>query len=189
MTTQERAPALDVAAFSSAFDEWLEPIYGFVARRVHDRDAAEVVTTRTFERAASSFAAGTLTIDEVGAFLLKVAASAVVDHARRQRRDVPSGTRAADLDEPGDAEAASWLADAGAARSFTGAIDGIHLRRAVTALHDDDLRLVLLRYLDGLDADGIAAVTGQPAEATSLGLHRALRTLNPDAGAETAYVA
>ena len=189
MAIQEAPPAGDVTAFDRAFDEWIEPIYGFVARRLDDRDAAEAVTTRTFERAAESFADQRLTADELGGFLLRVAASAVVDHARRQRRDLPRGARATDLEEPGDAEAATWLADAVAARTFGAAIDGIALRRAVANLDDDDLRLVLLRYLDGLDADAMAAVLACPADAASLGLHRALATLYPDVPRADEHVA
>lgn len=189
MAIDEARPAATLPAVEQAFDDWLEPIYGFVARRLQDRDAAEAVTARTFERAAESIASGRLTSDAIGGFLLRVAATATLDHARRQRRDLPSGARATDLDDAGDAEAALWLADAAAARTFAAAIDGIELRRAVTALDDQELRLVLLRYLDGLDADGIAAVLGCSVEAAALGLHRALATLYPDAPRSAAHVA
>ena len=186
MAIEDAAPAVDVAAFARGFDQWLEPIYGFVARRIEDREAAEAVTTRTFERAAESIAKGSIGPEELGGFLLRVAASATLDHARRERRALPTSSRAADLDEEGDAEAALWLADATAARTFAAAIDGIALRRAVTALDDAELHLVLLRYLDGLDADGMAAVLGTPSDAASLGLHRALAILRPSPSAERA---
>jgi len=189
MTIEQARPGADLAAFDRAFEAWVEPIYGFIARRLDDRDAAESVTARTFERAAESFANRSLTAEELGGFLLRVAASAVLDHARRQRRDLPGGARATDLDGAGDAMAAVWLTDAAAARTFAAAIDGIELRRAVTNLDDDDLRLVLLRYLDGLDADGMGAVLACPADAASLGLHRALATLHPDVRRADEHVA
>ena len=189
MAIERAHPAVDLGEFGRAFDQWLEPIYGFVARRLEDRDAAEAVTARTFDRAAESVAAGSLDIEDIGGFLLRVAASAVVDHARRQRRDLPGGARATDLDEDGDARAASWLADAAAARTFTSAIDGIELRRAVTAMADEDLRLVLLRYLDGFDSDGLAAVLATPADGAALALHRALATLHPTVTRDSANVA
>lgn len=179
MAIDRAAPAVDVSAFGRAFDDWLDPIYGFVARRVPDREAAEAVTARTFERAVESLTTGGLTLDALGGFLLRVASSAVLDHARRERRNLPPGVRATDLDEDGDAEAALWLADAAAARAFTAAIDGIELRRAVGTLDDGELRVVLLRYLDGLDADGMAAVLACPPDQASLSVHRALATLHP----------
>ena len=189
MAIESAAPAVDIAAFARAFDEWLDPIYGFVARRVEDRDAAEAVTARTFERAAESIAKGSIGAEELGGFLLRVAASATLDHARRQRRALPTTSRATDLDEDGDAEAALRTANAIAARTFAAAIDGIALRRALTGLDDAELHLVLLRYLDGLDADGIAAVVASPAESASLRLHRALATLHPTAERADAHVA
>jgi RNA polymerase sigma-70 factor (ECF subfamily) len=189
MALEDAAPAVDSAAFGRAFDEWLEPIYGFVARRVADREAAEAVTARTFERAVDSLAMGKLEVDELGGFLLVVAASAVLDHARRERRNLPPGVRATDLDEDGDAQAAMWLADAAAARAFAAAIDGIALRRAVLALDDGELRVVLLRYLDALDADGVAAVLACPPDVASLRIHRALAELHPSTPAADAHVA
>ena len=120
-----------------------------------------------------------LRLDELGGFLLRVASSAVLDHARRERRNLPPGVRATDLDQPGDAEAALWLADAAAARALGAAIDGIELRRAVARLDDRPMRLILLRYLDGFDADAMAAILACPSEEASLDLHRALASLNP----------
>jgi RNA polymerase sigma-70 factor (ECF subfamily) len=189
MAIEDAAPAVDLMAFGRAFDEWLEPVYGYVARRLDDRDAAEAVTARTFERAAETLARGTISLEEVGGFLLRVAASATLDHVRRLRRNLPIGARATDLDEPGDAEAALWLADAAAARTFTAAIDGIELRRRVAALDDGELRIVLLRYLDGLDQAGMAAVLACPPDGASLALHRALATLEPAEQRSSAHVA
>ena len=130
MAIQDAAPAVDADAFGRLFDDWLDPIYGFVARRVADREAVEEVTARTFERALDVLLQGRGPPREIGGFLLRVASSAVVDHARRLRREIPAGVRASDLDEDGDAEAALWLADAVAARMFAAAVDGIALRRA-----------------------------------------------------------
>ena len=189
MAIEDADPAVDLVAFGRAFDEWLEPVYGYVARRLDDRDAAEAVTARTFERATETLARGTISLEEVGGFLLRVAATATLDHVRRLRRDLPIGARATDLDEPGDAAAALWLADAAAARTFTAAIDGIALRRRVAALDDGELRIVLLRYLDGLDPAGMAAVLACPPDAASLALHRALATLEPAEQRSSAHVA
>jgi RNA polymerase sigma-70 factor, ECF subfamily len=189
MAIEDAAHAVDAAAFGHAFDQWLEPIYAFVARRVGDREASESVTARTFERAVESLATGSVRLDEIGGFLLRVAASAVLDHARRERRHLPPGVRATDLDEDGDAEAALWLADGAAARAFAAAIDGIELRRAVAGLDDPEVRVLLLRYLDGLDAGGMAAVLGGPSDLASLALHRALATLQPSVLAADPHVA
>lgn len=189
MTLDDAAPAVDSAAFAHVFDEWFDQVYAFVARRVQDRDAAEEVTARTFQRAVEELRGGHLTLDGLAGFLLRVAGSAVLDHARRLRRSTPSGMRATDLDDDGDAQAALWLADVAAGRAFEAAIDGSRLRRSVAGLDDEQRRLVLLRYLDGLDADGMAAVVGCSPEQAALGLHRALATLHPTIAVTDANVA
>jgi len=190
MAIEEAPPAApDGTEIGRLVDDWVEPIYGFVARRVADRDAAEDVTTRTFDRVAHELRRGALEIEAAPGFLLRVASSAVVDHARRIRRQIPPTVRASDFDEDGDAEAAAWLADAASTRVFAAAVDGNALRRATLRLTDDDLRVVLLRYLDGLDNDAIAAILGTSREAAALGLHRALETLLDDLPASRAHVA
>ncbi len=189
MAIDPAAPAVDATSVGRFFDDWLEPVYGFVARRVEDREAAEEVTTRTFQRAISELRDGRLGLDDLPGFLLRVAGSAVLDHARRQRRNLPSGVRATDLDGDGDAEAALWLADAEATRTCEAAIDGIQLRRAVGALDDRERRLVLLRYLDAFDADAMAAVLSCPTEQAALGVHRALSVLHPAIPESDAHVA
>lgn len=180
MAIEEAAPGTDAGAFEHLFDDWLDPIYAFVARRVEDREAAEEVTTRTFERAIQSLSSGRIPVEELPRFLLRVASSAVVDHARRRRRDLPPGLRASDLDEPGDAEAAAWLADAEAARAFAAAVDGIALRRAVLRLNDNDLRVVLLHYLDGFDLDAVAAALACSREEAASRSRRALGSLHAE---------
>lgn len=189
MAIHEPAPAVDAVAFGRLFDEWLDPIYGFVARRVADREAVEEVTARTFQRALDVLLQGGVTFEGLPGFLLRVASSAVVDHARRLRREIPAGVRASDLDEDGDAEAAAWLADAVAARMFAAAVDGIALRRATLRLDDEDLRTVLLGYLDGLDRHGIAAVLGCSSEAATVRLHRSLNALIAELSRSEADVA
>jgi RNA polymerase sigma-70 factor (ECF subfamily) len=177
MAIEEASHAADATELGRLFDDWLEPIYGYVARRIPDRDSAEDVTTRTFERAAHELRRGTLEIDDVPGFLLRVASSAVIDHARRLRKPIPPNIRASDLDEEGDGEAAAWLADSTAARVFAAAVDRNALRRAALRLEDEDLRVVLLRYLDGLDNDAIAAILATTREAAALCLHHALDAL------------
>jgi RNA polymerase sigma factor (sigma-70 family) len=113
----------------------------------------------------------------VPAFLYRVAASAVVDHARRRRKVIPRGVRASDTDKPGDREAAEALANESATRTFAAAIERSRLRQAFTRLPDEDRNLIVLRYFDGLEIDELCAVTGESRQALAVGLHRALRAL------------
>ena len=166
----------DSAAFGKLFDADLPRIYEFFARRVDDRLVAEELTTATFERALSAFRDGEVRAP-FGGFLYRVAASAVVDHARRRRKPIPRDIRASDLDAPGDREAAAALANDAATRAFAAAIDRSRLRQAFTRLNDEDRNLIVLRYLDGLEIDELCAVSGASRQALAVSLHRALRAL------------
>lgn len=170
------ATRADAAAFGKLFDADLPRIYEFFARRIDDRQVAEELTTTTFERALGAFRDG-----EVRAafrpFLYRVAASAVVDHARRRRKPIPRGVRASDLDTAGDRDAAAAIANDAATRAFAAAIDRSRLRQAFTRLSDEDRNLIVLRYLDGLEIDELCSVNGVSRQALAVSLHQALRAL------------
>ena len=170
------ATRADAAAFGKLFDAELPRIYEFFARRVDDRQVAEELTTATFERALGAFRDGAARAS-FGGFLYRVAASAVVDHARRRRKPIPREMRASDLDTTGDRDAAAAIANDAATRGFAAAIDRSRLRQAFTRLSDEDRNLIVLRYLDGLEIDELCAVTGDSRQTLAVSLHRALRAL------------
>ena len=170
------AAGSDAAAFRKLFDGDLPRIYEFFARRVDERPVAEELTTATFERALGAFRTGEVRTS-FGGFLYRVAASAIVDHARRRRRPIPRDTRASDLDAPGDRDAAEAIANDAVTRAFAAAIDRSRLRQGFTRLSDEDRNLVVLRYLDGLEIDELCAVTGASRQALAVSLHRVLRAM------------
>lgn len=176
----ERTPVVatrtDAAAFGKLFDAGLPRIYEFFARRVEDRQVAEELTTATFERALGAFRDGEGRAT-FGGFLYRVAASAVVDHARRRRKPIPREMRASDLDAAGDRDAAAAIANDAATRAFAAAVDRSRLRQGFTRLSDEDRNLIVLRYLDGLEIDELCAVTGASRQALAVSLHRVLRVL------------
>ncbi|HXG27216.1 MAG TPA: sigma-70 family RNA polymerase sigma factor [Candidatus Binatia bacterium] len=167
----------DGAAFGELYDFYLPRIYGFIARRVEDRAVAEDLTATTFERALSAVRRDDFRNASFGGFLYRVAANAVIDHARRERRSIPLGVRARDLDEDGDAERFESVADEAATRAFAAAVDRDVLRRALLRLPETHRRVVVLKYFDGLDADELCAALGCSRQTLAVKLHRALRAL------------
>ena len=147
----------DVAAFGKLFDRYLPDVYAFVARRVDDRAVAERLTASALERAFAAVVAGDVASESLGAFLYRVAATAVVDHARRGRRAIPGGVRASDLDQGDDRLIAESIADEAATRAYAASIDGDRLRRALVRLPDAHRRVLLLKYFDGLGPDEMCA--------------------------------
>lgn len=168
---------MDVAAFARAFDSDLPRIYAFVARRISDRAAAEELTTRVFERALGAVRSRELDRAEIGAFLYRVAANAVVDHARRARRSIPDRVRAIDLDQGADRLDAEAISDEAAVRAFAAAIDRDALRRALVDLDEQHRRVILLKYFDGLSPDELGAALGTSPAAFQERLATAMEVL------------
>jgi RNA polymerase sigma-70 factor (ECF subfamily) len=167
----------DAAAFGELYDFYLPRIYGFIARRVADRSVAEDLTATTFERALGAVRRADFQNASFGGFLYRVAANAVIDHARRTRRTIPLGIRASDLDDGDDRRAAESIGDEAATRAFSAAIDRDILRRALQRIHDAQRRVIVLKYFDGLEVEELCAALGCTRQTLAVRLHRALRAL------------
>jgi RNA polymerase sigma-70 factor, ECF subfamily len=167
----------DAAAFGELYDFYLPRIYGFIARRVEDRAVAEDLTSTTFERALGAVRRDDFRNASFGGFLYRVAANAVVDHARRSRRTIPLGVRASDLDEDDDRPVAESIGDERATRAFAAAIDRDTLRRALVRIPDVHRKVIVLKYFDGLETDELCAALGCSRQTLAVKLHRALRAL------------
>ena len=168
---------VDVAAFGKLVDRYLPPIYAFVARRVDDRATAENLTATALERGFTALIGGDVDRDSLGGFLYRVAATAVVDEARRGRRAIPRTVRASDLDLGDDRAIAESVADEAATRAFAASIDGDRLRRALTRLPDVHRRVVLLKYFDGLAPDEMCAALACSRPTLEANLQLALQEL------------
>jgi RNA polymerase sigma-70 factor (ECF subfamily) len=167
----------DGAAFGELYDFYLPRIYAFIARRIGDRATAEDLTAAAFERALGAVRRDGFRNDSFGGFLYRIAANAVVDHARRSRRLLPFGRRAADHDREGDAEAALEMSDDAAARAFSAALDRDVVARALAQVADHHRRVIVLRYLDGLGPEELGAALGCSRATAAVRLHRALRAV------------
>jgi RNA polymerase sigma-70 factor (ECF subfamily) len=173
----ERAPS-DPAAFAALYDFYLPRIYGYLVRRVEERAVAEDLTATTFERALGALRSGQLRNDAFGGWLYRVAANALVDHIRRGLRYVPLGIRAADADTDGaEGDALASAADERASAAFGAAVERDALARAIATLPDNHRRVVLLRYVDGLEHGELADALGCSRATAAVRLHRALRAL------------
>jgi RNA polymerase sigma-70 factor (ECF subfamily) len=168
----------DVAAFGELYDFYLPRIYGFVFRRVQDRDVAEDLTSMTFQRALENVRRADFRNDCFGGWLFRVASNAVVDHARRDRRFV-SLVNLQESDEPGDL----------ALDALAAALDRDQLRRALLGLAAGHRELLVMRFYDDLDTTELCAAFGCSRETLAVRLHRALRALRAAIAKEAADVA
>jgi len=168
----------DADAFGVLYDHYLPRIYGFVARRVADRATAETITAATFQRGLEAVQAGTIRTGTLGGWLYRVAASAIVDQARRTERDTPAGVRAGDLAEPDATRDEPLVGDEHATAAFAAALDRDELRRGLLRLTEPQRRVVVLKYFDDLAGPDLCAALGISPTTLTVRLDRALRALN-----------
>ncbi len=171
----------DGAAFGELYDYYLPRIHGFVTRRVGDRATAEDIAAMTFERALGALRSGSFRNDSFGGWLYRVAANAIVDHARHDRRLVSFGIRAGDASGPDDGadreRDRTPSADTIATDDFAAALDRDQLRRALLSLPEAQRRVLVLKFYDDLTTDELCAALGCSASTLAVKVHRALRAL------------
>ena len=80
----------DPAEFEALYELHFERVYAFVASRVRDRPAAEDVTSEVFHKALANLASYEWRGVPFAAWLLRIAANAIVDHAKRAAREFPA---------------------------------------------------------------------------------------------------
>jgi RNA polymerase sigma-70 factor, ECF subfamily len=168
----------DCAAFAELYDFYLPRIYGFIYRRVQDRCVAEDLTSVTFQRALENVRRPDFRNDSFGGWLYRVAANAVIDHVRRDRRYL-SLTDFEGRDEP-----AGLALD-----TLAAALDRDQLRTAMLGLSSTYREVLVLRFFDDLDVPEICTVLGCSREALAVRTHRALRALRLAVARESADVA
>lgn len=168
-----RAQALDRAALAAIYDNYHQPVYRYVYRRVGDVESARDLTAEVFRRFLQAMQDGRGPDQHLGAWLYRTAHNIVVDFFRRQqhRRHLPLEeelVNAAD-DPAGVAEKRLSVA---------------RVRAALQHLTPDQQQVIALKFLEGLSNQEVAAMLGKPVGAVKSLQHRALaalqRQLAPD---------
>ncbi len=77
----------DPNCFAALYEHHFERVYGFVARRVGDRNTAQDLTADVFHQALAHLPRFEWRGAPFAAWLLRIAANAVVDHAQRSARE------------------------------------------------------------------------------------------------------
>lgn len=80
----------DPAKFDALYEIHFERVYAFVASRVRDRATAEDVTSEVFHKALANLASYEWRGVPFAAWLLRIAANGIVDHAKRAAREIPA---------------------------------------------------------------------------------------------------
>lgn len=159
--------------FSKIYDQYIDKIYRFIFLKVSSQEIAQDLTSETFLRGWEAFKksqnpmANNQKIENIQAFLYKIARNLVTDHYREKGKTQVISAEYVSIIDP-----RQNLEEKVMARSDLEAI-----RRALVDLKDDYQTVIIWHYLDDLSISEIAKIMGKSEEATRVQLHRALKVL------------
>jgi len=122
----------DPSRFAELYELYFEMVYGFVARRVQDRAAVEDLTSEVFHKALANLKRFEWRGVPFGAWLLKIAANAITDRAKRGGRELA-------FDDPPEISAKPRMEQAAELAS---------LFRLVNQLPSDQRQVVVMRFAE-----------------------------------------
>ena len=161
------AAQTDPAKFGALYEMHFERVYAFIASRVRDRATAEDVTSDVFHKALANLTRFEWRGVSFAAWLLRIAANAVVDQAKRVAREFPSPEDPAEL-----------VADPGLRPSELRAIENrARLFRLVGQLPEAQRQVVHQRFVDQRSIREIAGRLGKTEGAIKQLQLRALERL------------
>ena len=166
----ERARDGDQHAFAQLYDRYVDQVYGYVRRRVGNREVAEDLTGDVFLRAWRRFDRFQWQGVDLGAWLTTIARNRVHDHFKSARfRLERSVDDVGDRDEGPRVDQPERVAEARElARSLASALE---------QLKDDHREVIELRFVHDMSVTETAAVLGRTVGATKALQYRALRAL------------
>jgi RNA polymerase sigma-70 factor (ECF subfamily) len=169
----ERAK-VDPTAFGTLYDHHAAGVYRYVHARLHDREAAEDVTSEVFFKALRSIASYSDQGRPFTAWLYQIAANTVIDHVRARKPNIS-------LEESAEAPSARPPVD-----DFVMArLDLERVWAAVATLTALQQQALALKLAADLSVAEIAACMGRSEGAVKLLVHRGLGAIRADLGGST----
>jgi RNA polymerase sigma-70 factor (ECF subfamily) len=162
----QRAKQGEPAAFGELYSRYHAPIYRYILYRVGDQATAEDLAADVFVRLVERIDRFRYRGRPILAWLYTLARNLVTDYRRRSSRRpmVP-------LEERDEARAANGGWDAG--QSLTSQM----LAACIDRLTEDQRRVILLKFVEGLTNEATADVLGKPVGAVKSLQHRALAAI------------
>lgn len=154
----------DALAWTELFEEHRHLIFRAALTQVRDQHLAEDVTSQVFLEAVEGIGRYRDRGKPITAWLLTIARQRSLDTLRKQRRQAPPGSAAAD---------GAWAFSAAPALD---ALDG---------LSPDQREVMHLRFVEDRSIEDVAALTGRSTSAVKSLQHRALRQLRARAERRT----
>ena len=159
--------------FSKIYDQYIDKIYRFIFLKVNSQEVAQDLTSETFLRGWKAFEksqnpmANNQKIENIQAFLYKIARNLVTDHYREKGKTQVVSAEYASIIDP-----RQNLEEKVMSRS-----DLETIRLALVNLKEDYQNVIIWHYLDDLSISEIAEIMDKSKEAARVQLHRALKAL------------
>jgi RNA polymerase sigma-70 factor, ECF subfamily len=155
----------DPSRFAELYEINFERVYGFIARRVSDRDAAEDLTSEVFHKALANLRRFEWRGAPFVAWLLRIAANAIADRAQRAGRELA-------VDDPPELGA-----EATADVDLEEVEHRARLFRLVEQLPADQRRVIAMRFAEENSIREIAQALGRTEGAVKQLQFRGLQNL------------
>lgn len=152
--------------FLDLYEGHADALFRFTYYKLSDREKAKDMVQDTFVKVWEYLSAGG-EVQNIRALMYKIASNAIIDNYRK-RKDISLEILIDDGFDPADHEEAGRIINKA---------DGAAALKLLNNL-DDNLRdILLLRYVDGLSVQEIAAITEERENTISVKIHRALKEL------------
>jgi RNA polymerase sigma-70 factor (ECF subfamily) len=152
--------------FIEAYDRYADPLFRYCYFRVRDREVAKELMQETFTKTWAYLQSGKR-VDNLRAFLYRVAHNASVDEQVRKKPESLDVLREEAGYDPADEQGSSPAQ----------AAEHSMLMRHLDGLDADSRETLMLRYMNGLPVKEIASLRDEEPNAVSVRIHRALKLL------------
>ena len=153
--------------FSKIYDKYIEKIYRFIFLKVSSEEIAQDLCSETFLRGWEAYKETQNEINNIQAFLYRIARNLITDHYREKGRTEVVSAENIPIIDPSPA-----LEEKIALNS-----DLEQVKAALTNLKDEYQDVIIWHYLDDLPIQEVAKMLGKSEETTRVTLHRALKAL------------
>ncbi|MES2470803.1 MAG: sigma-70 family RNA polymerase sigma factor [Patescibacteria group bacterium] len=152
--------------FEKAYEDYANAIFRHCYFRVHDRERAKELVQEVFTKTWQYLAQGH-TIDNIRAFLYRVAHNLILNEWRKQSEASLDSMSEDEGFDPQNDDDLKIVSDADA---------GI-LMKYLDKLPKRNRDVIVMRYIDEMGVNEIAAVTGESVNVISVRIHRTLKQL------------
>jgi len=153
--------------FSQVYDQYVDKIYRFIFVKVNSQEVTNDLCSETFLRCWETFRKDQNKIENIQAFLYKVARNLVIDHYREKgRTQIVSADYVPIIDPKTDLEEETQINS-----------DFDTVKLALANLKEDYQEVIVWHYVNDLSIQEIANLTNKSEGAVRVMLHRALKNL------------